>query len=252
MKTVITLIVAAFSVSTLSAADAQPSEQKIDNKEMMSKIAMKRYGGKIRQPNTERGEIVFVNTQKTVAADVLKKALAKLDRQFKYIVTVSDKDVDANAKRLVVRLEDLDRAERILLAPENYWVSVNVKSLAADNPPKAILADRFEKEVRRAFAFVCGGTCGTDPGGLCRMVDSLSDLDAIPGLDYALDVEARIINNMQSTEVKPYRVAKYSEAVQEGWAPSPTNEFQQAIWEKVHSEKERGPTNAIKIEPPKK
>lgn len=252
MKTVITLIVVAFSVSTLSAADAQPSEQKIDNKEMMSKIAMKRYGGKIRQPNTERGEIVFVNTQKTVAADVLKKALAKLDRQFKYIVTVSDKDVDANAKRLVVRLEDLDRAERILLAPESYWVSVNVKSLAADNPPKAILADRFEKEVRRAFAFVCGGTCGTDPGGLCRMVDSLSDLDAIPGLDYALDVEARIINNMQSTEVKPYRVAKYSEAVQEGWAPSPTNEFQRAIWEKVHSEKERGPTNAIKIEPPKK
>lgn len=245
MKTVITLIVAAFSVSTLSAADAQPSEQKIDNKEMMSKIAMKRYGGKIRQPNTERGEIVFVNTQKTVAADVLKKALAKLDRQFKYIVTVSDKDVDANAKRLVVRLEDLDRAERILLAPESYWVSVNVKSLAADNPPKAILADRFEKEVRRAFAFVCGGTCGTDPGGLCRMVDSLSDLDAIPGLDYALDVEARIINNMQSTEVKPYRVAKYSEAVQEGWAPSPTNEFQQAIWDKIH----QLPTEPIKIKP---
>lgn len=244
MKTLIVIALAALSVTTLAAEETKEPTAKKSNKEIMDHIAMKRYGGKIRQPNSERGEIVFVNSQKTVEASVLAKAIDKIERQFKYIVKVSDKDVDASASRLVVRLEDLDRKERVLLAPESYWVSVNVKSLAADNPPKAILADRFEKEVRRAFAFVCGGTCGTEPGGICRMVNSLSDLDAIPGLDFALDVEARIVNNMNETEVKPYRIAKYSEAVQEGWAPAPTNEFQKAIWDKVHAI----PATPMKIE----
>lgn len=245
MKTLIVIALAALSVTTLAAEETKEPTAKKSNKEIMDHIAMKRYGGKIRQPNSERGEIVFVNSQKTVEASVLAKAIDKIERQFKYIVKVSDKDVDASASRLVVRLEDLDRKERVLLAPESYWVSVNVKSLAADNPPKAILADRFEKEVRRAFAFVCGGTCGTEPGGICRMVNSLSDLDAIPGLDFALDVEARIVNNMNETEVKPYRIAKYSEAVQEGWAPAPTNEFQKVIWDKVHAM----PAEPLKIKP---
>ncbi|MBR6586382.1 MAG: hypothetical protein IKK82_03075 [Kiritimatiellae bacterium] len=245
MKTLIVIALAALSVTTLAAEETKEPTTKKTNKEIMDHISMKRYGGKIRQPNSERGEIVFVNSQKTVEASVLAKAIDKIERQFKYIVKVSDKDVDASASRLVVRLEDLDRKERVLLAPESYWVSVNVKSLAADNPPKAILADRFEKEVRRAFAFVCGGTCGTEPGGICRMVDSLSDLDAIPGLDFALDIEARIVNNMNETEVKPYRIAKYSEAVQEGWAPAPTNEFQKAIWDKVHAM----PAEPLKIKP---
>jgi len=244
MKNLIVIILAALSVTTLVADEVKAPESKKTNKEIMDRIAMKRYGGKIRQPNSERGEIVFVNSQNTVDASVLAKAIEKLERQFKYIVKVSNKDVDASASRLVVRLEDLDRKERVLLAPESYWVSVNVKSLAADNPPKAILADRFEKEVRRAFAFVCGGTCGTKPGGICRKVNSLSDLDAIPGLDFALDVEARIVNNMNETEVKPYRIAKYSEAVQEGWAPAPTNEFQKAIWDSVRAL----PAKPMKIE----
>lgn len=244
MKTLIVIALAALSVTTLAAEETKEPTAKKSNKEIMDHIAMKRYGGKIRQPNSERGEIVFVNSQKTVDASVLFKAIDKLERQFKYIVKVSDEDVDASASRLVVRLEDLDRKERVLLAPESYWVSVNVKSLAADNPPKAILADRFEKEVRRAFAFVCGGTCGTEPGGICRMVNSLSDLDAIPGIDFALDVEARIVNNMNGTQIKPYRIAKYSEAVQEGWAPAPTNEFQKAIWDKVHAI----PATPMKIE----
>lgn len=244
MKTLIILAIAIFSVTHLFAEDMQSAPQKKSNREIMEQIAMKRYGGKIRQPDSERGEIVFVNTQKTVDAAVLTKALEKLERQFKYIVKVSNTNTEASVGRLVVRLEDLDRKERIILAPESYWVSVNVKSLSADNPPKAILSDRFEKEVRRAFAFVCGGTCGTEPGGICRMVNSLSDLDAIPGLDFALDVEARIINNMKETEVKPYRIAKYSEAVQEGWAPAPTNEFQKAIWDNVH----KLPEKPLKIE----
>jgi len=40
-------------------------------------------------------------------------------------------------------------------------------------------------------------------------------------------------------------------AVIEGWAPAPTNAYQRAVWDEVKSEKERGPSNALKIVPGK-
>jgi hypothetical protein len=227
------ILLAATAIGAVDGVDDSRANA-LSNREIMARIAMRRYGGKIRQPDTEKGAIVFVNKQKTVGRTALEKAIAKLERQFKYTILISETDERPSPERFVVRLEDLDRAERIVLAPEDFWASVNVKALAADKPPKPILEDRFEKEVRRAFAFVCGGTCGTEPGGICRMITKLSDLDAIPGLDFALDIESRIINNMQKSEVRPYRIAKYIDAVREGWAPQPTNEYQQAIWDKVH------------------
>ena len=230
MNKIIILLVALMPIRLL--ADGQIPQK--SSKEIMASIAMKRYGGKIRQPNTEKGSIVFVNTQKTVTKSVLERVVEKLEQRFRFTTIISESDVESRAERFVVRLEDLDRKDCIILAPESFWISVNVKALAADNPPKAILVDRFEKEVRRAFAFVCGGTCGTETGGICRMVSSISDLDAIPGLDFSLDVEARIINNMNDSGVRPYRMAKYSEACQEGWAPPPTNDYQRMIWERVH------------------
>ncbi len=252
MKTFTTIAFAVLALTSLVAAEPQKPKKRVNGREIMARIAMKHYGGRIRQPDSERGEIVFVNAQKTVDARVLEKVVAKLERRFRFVVKVSEKDVEPGTGRFVIRLEDLDRKARVILAPEDCWVSVNVRGLAADKPPKAILADRFEKEALRAFAFVCGGTCGSEPGGLCRMVTDLSDLDAIPGLDYALDVEARIFNNMNRTDVRPYRIAKYSEAVQEGWAPAPTNDFQKAIWDRIRADKERGPSRPITIPPPKR
>ena len=248
MKKILLIVLAVLTTSLL--ANNKPTGK--SNKEIMAKIAMKRYGGKIRQANTEKGKILVVNRQSFVEASVLENIVKNLERQFRYIIEVSKEEQLSSPSCFVIRLEELDRKERVLLAPEDCWVSVNVKGLIADNPPKAVLRNRFEKEVRRAFSFVCGGTCGTEPNGLCRMVTELSDLDAIPGLDFALDVEARIVNNMNTSGIRPYRIAKYSEAVKEGWAPAPTNEYQKAIWDKVRSEKERGPTNPIEIPMPKK
>ena len=59
---------------------------------------------------------------------------------------------------------------------------------------------------------------------------------------------------MSATALGAYvkRRTSYHKACEEGWAPAPTNEVQKAIWEQVKADKERGPTNPIKIEPPKK
>ena len=52
--------------------------------------------------------------------------------------------------------------------------------------------------------------------------------------------------------MSPAIVSTYLKACEEGWAPTPTNEYQKAIWEQVKADKERGPTNPIKIPMPKK
>ena len=213
---------------------AESSNPQKDYKNLMSTIAMKRYGGKIRQPNTEKGSVVFVNRQKIVDREILLRILSRLERKFHFTLKTTDENVEASRDTFVIRLEELDRKERIIMAPENGWISLNVKALSDDAPPKIVLNNRFEKEVLRSFAFICGGTCGTEPAGLCRMALELDDLDSIPGTDFALDIEARIVNNMKNTGIAPYRIAKYSEAVAEGWAPQPTNEYQKAIWDKIH------------------
>jgi len=230
------------SSATILCFGEQTKSQR--NEKIMARIAMSRYGGKIRQPNSEKGLITFVNRQNLVDVKILERVVEKLGRQFKFTTKITSEEATSAIDHFVIRIEELDREETILLAPENFWVSVNVKKLMKDSPPSVILVNRFEKEVRRAFAFVCGGTCGTETGGLCRMISKSSDLDAISGLDYSLDVEARIVNNMKESKVKPYRIAKYSEACQEGWAPPPTNEFQKAIWDKVHAV----PASPMKIE----
>ena len=243
-----TLIIAMVSICTLAAfSNGVPSGASEKTKKAMRaiyEIQMKRFGGRIRQPNSEKGSIVFVNSQNLVGREVLEKLVKRWGNRYNFVLTISDTDMTSSRERIVIRLEDTDRKERILLAPENFWASVNVRALTEDNPLKIVLESRFEKEVKRAFAFVCGGTCSTEQGGLCSIVDTLSDLDAIAVDRYSPDVDVRISNNMRSTGIKPYRIAKYSDAVQEGWAPAPTNEYQKAIWEKVHA----APKAPMKIE----
>lgn len=227
-------------------AEGQP-KPKMTSAEARAKMElsmMKRFGGRIRQPNSEKGSVVLVNRQKIVKTEAIDAFIAEWSKRYRVTIKTSEADVKSAKGTVVIRLEESDREEALILAPENFWVSVNVRALAKDNPPPAILKLRFEKELKRAYAFVNGGTCGGEPGGLCGTVSSLSDLDAIPARLYTPDIEVRLLNNQPSVGVEPYRIAKYIEACQEGWAPQPTNEFQKAIWDKVREV----PAKPIKVE----
>ena len=50
--------------------------------------------------------------------------------------------------------------------------------------------------------------------------------------------------SLVSTKTVPQEVTTYKKACQEGWAPNPTNEWQQAIWDETR----QLPTKPIKIE----
>ena len=70
------------------------------------------------------------------------------------------------------------------------------------------------------------------------------DLDAVTLEEYGVDVQMALARLLPSYGVIPYTQTTYRKAVQQGWAPAPTNEYQKAVWDKVHA----APKNPMKIE----
>ena len=72
----------------------------------------------------------------------------------------------------------------------------------------------------------------------------------VPDLDRCLadppgDMTPRMSGYLEKGGIRPEQKVFYRKAVEEGWAPAPTNEFQRAIWDKVHAM----PTEPLKIKP---
>ena len=81
---------------------------------------------------------------------------------------------------------------------------------------------------------------------------SLADLDSNPSLMPNPEVYDKVQSTCQRLGIDMLRKVSYKKACIEGWAPAPTNDIQKAIWEQVKADKERGPTNPLKIPPPPK
>jgi hypothetical protein len=62
----------------------------------------------------------------------------------------------------------------------------------------------------------------------------------------------KVIRFMSHWGIERAERMTYEVACREGFAPAPTNDIQKAIWERIKADKERGPTNPLKIPMPKK
>ena len=76
-----------------------------------------------------------------------------------------------------------------------------------------------------------------------KPVSTLEELDGI-GQYICPEPLPAIVSHLKQLGVKPIVTSTYRQAVREGWASAPTNEYQKAIWDKVHS----APKNPMKIE----
>jgi hypothetical protein len=72
---------------------------------------------------------------------------------------------------------------------------------------------------------------------------SIEDLDSVQEF-IPIDMERRWTDYLANLGVKPAHIRTYKQACKEGWAPAPTNEYQKAIWDKVHEP----PATPMKIE----
>ena len=203
-------------------------------------------GGLILEPNTQKGEIAYVNCQDSAKAEWITESVMYFRKETKFNISehrgtfnIRDPKVVGNVTLFIIN--DL-KMPTLLVAPENRWATVNVAPLKSNKEP--YFRARVLKELSRGFALLCGASESQFPGALTTAIIKTSDLDRYTDHHLPVDLFARFRKYMRSFGVKPGNIETYETACCQGWAPAPTNDIQKAIWDKVHA----APKNPMKIE----
>ena len=268
MKRLVIAIVSGVCMAVVAQTVSGPTinaASKLSREEIREKQRRhtERLGGRLIKPGSMNGRFLFLDAQERVRAEVGSEEVAKKVNFFLHFdayaikgtaptLKTADKvlsDYGANAS---VFLVDDEVLPALLVAPERRWAFVNVRPLTADKPDRERLEFRTRSELWRAFAMVLGAGDTESTACVLNPCVSLADLDAALSGMISMEPLATILTHAKKIGITPYIQVFYRTACREGWAPPPTNEFQRAIWDKVNSDKERGPTNPIKIEPPAK
>ena len=210
-------------------------------------ILMKKVGGLIARPCSQKGEIFYVNCQSRAPKSWIEESITYFKDETKFKISYKDGKFDFAAPQIsgnaTLFIVDDAKLPALLVAPENRWALVNIAVIAKEER-QAFFAARVKKELSRGFAYLCGAANSQFPMALTRGIVNQSDLDV--NMDYRLpvDIFQRFRPYMETLGVKPEIQVIYRKAVQEGWAPAPTNEYQKAVWDKVHEL----PKNPMKIE----
>ena len=204
----------------------------------------------------------IVSAQERVGMEVVSAAARSITLDLWIPVEISSIPARANPREvvsagfamprtgLVVAIVDHEDDVPVIVAPEAGWAIVNVRPLAADNPNQPKLNARTSKEIWRAFAFANGAGFSAAKPCVLQQTLTLSDLDAVTMPVPSPEQHNKLIDCAVARGITPIKLGTYRSACQQGWAPSPTNDVQKAIWEEVRADKERGPTNPITIPPP--
>ena len=242
----------------------QPDKQKmvkIGNKmvpiekvrESVHKASLSKNGGRIRKPDSARGYFVLLNATE-IGDDKVSPAMGVIDKRAKVHTKLvklgayepgKAKECVASAGGVLgVILFSDENASSLVVAPEDGWAAVNAAPLKKDAANDEVFESRVRKEILRAFAFVSGGAYTSKGDFLMRDVRRASDLDRMKLEDYGVDMLQRFEEGLPFYGLKPWHETTYRKACEEGWAPAPTNEFQKAIWDEIHT----SPKNPMKIE----
>ena len=137
----------------------------------------------------------------------------------------------------VTIIKDGDADEPVLATfPENGIAVINVTPLK-DGVPEAVVNDRFEKELWRSVAFAAGGIESMSPHCSLKYVKVPADLDGLDCKMLSPEVTSHISRNASKLEFGRKVTTTYRHACIEGWAPTPTNDYQRAVWDRVMAEK---------------
>lgn len=214
---------------------------------------MRRYGGIINVPNSQKGTIVIVNAQKRLPVEKLRAGMDEFAKSQKFNVkfvdgaattpeTATDDMKKIGADVAVFIQENPESKITLLNAPEQRWTILNVSAITADARNDVFAAARIRKELTRGFLCAAGAMNSQYQGSLMAAIREPKDLDKMIE-DPPIDAIQRAIDALRVYGVTPQEVTTYKKACQSGWAPAPTNEWQQAIWDQVHEI----PKNPIKI-----
>ena len=107
------------------------------------------------------------------------------------------------------------------------------KGLCSEESKKKFFIPRCRKEFIRAYCYACGAG-GSNFKDNLMTITKTSDLDFC-GEFIPADTKRSIQTALHERGLEPQIFKTYLRACNEGTAPAPTNEYQKAIWEKVHA-----------------
>jgi hypothetical protein len=227
---------------SIFAQTAQEVSKKKLTPEEAKEMILKHTGGQIRMP-FEGASIRLLNTQEAVDASwltpVLKEITNVLGIPFSVVALKSSNPLKDAAKALkeenvgavMVIIADKNQPT-ILLAPENKWVQLNLSSLVSDGN-EATQKIRIKKEIWRSFAYLMGAANSNSEMCAMQPVFSVQDLDLLKVQVVSPEPFNNIMTQASKLNIKPARKTTYRQAVIEGWAPEPTNKYQENIWKEL-------------------
>ena len=233
---------ATLAASAAPAPDAgkapPPDGERAARKAKMVQMMLRHTGGFVVRPGSQQGEVVYVNCQRRAPRAWIDDSIAYFAEETKFRVTYHEGTFDLAAPKVegsaTLFIVDDGGLPALLVAPESRWALVNVAAVARERRP-AFFEARVRKQLSRGFAYLCGAANSQYPMCLTRGIVDEADLDRNADHRLPVDLFQRFRTYMEPLGVRPEVRTTYRQACKEGWAPAPTNEFQRAIWEKVHA-----------------
>ena len=250
------LIALALAATTVAMADEATANEG-NNSETNKPSVLQRVGGFVIDYTAAKGTYLFINCQKTVDVSLVRGIANGLKGDYSWNIEFADgadgvttiKQAIAEKNRLgalaATVFIDSEELPLMAIAPESNLAVINVRELAVGKPKAILLENRVIREAMRAFAMSLGAGYTTYDAGVMQPISSATDLDRFPSNFVPADSANAALLNGTKIGFKPYRRTTYKRACKEGWAPAPTNDFQKAVWDKIHAL----PTEPIKIKP---
>jgi len=203
-----------------------------------------RTGGMVVQV-TPGPVVVFRNAQRAVDGALVDQTAEAFSRATRLPVSVVEQAIEGEPvaamagvladKKSGVVIALVDRAGQpsLLVAPENRWAIVNVAALKDKGVSPEVLRERVGKELWRAAGYVLGAAHSNFEHCVLKPVLAPQDLDGLKAKTLCPEPFGQMTQQAQKLGITPNRMTTYRKAVEEGWAATPTNGFQQAIWDEV-------------------
>ena len=253
--TMITFIILGLSLCNSAIAESEKKSATPEEIQARKEQFLKNTGGFVRKPNSGGGKVVFIDAQDRFAHEEIVSVATTLGDSYhidvesvkKTTLSIADaKDAikTTGAKAGVIATSLGSNEPALIVLPDECCALVNVAAF----PPDA-KSGLLRRQILRGFAAAAGAMTSQVNPSLMSSFSNTKKLESFPVEEVPADVALRVRTYLRTLGVVPYVTTTYKHAVREGWAPAPTNDVQQAIWDKVKAEQAQIPTKPLKITP---
>lgn len=240
---------------TNAVRDAEnQAAERVKRRAAAREAILRKTGGPIVKPG--KGSVAVVDMQRKVPRSDIETSyryfVGETSLDFKYVPQMADKDfsmadikVPAGSSAALFIVDD-PKLPMSLVAVESHWGLVNIGAITKGVPDSGLTKNRLGKLMTRVAAMTLGGGReGQYSQSIFEAISDAQDLDSLSTDRLSQNFVGGIVKNAKSIGLEPRFRTVYRKAVEQGWAPAPTNDIQKAVWDEVHAM----PSAPLKIKP---